>query len=135
MSFRSWSIYTPFCNPAKLDEELAAVARAANTIGIRIAVAVAMRDVNPLGYGPDNLILDGLDASDRELIQSKLLKAPASPVEQVRFVDNLAGQIEGPRSRSNSGRTEWSGVERNFCGGSLNGPRKPVGASTCIFSN
>lgn len=105
--------YTRPRNPAKLDEELAAVARAANTIGIRIAVAVAMRDVNPLGYGPDNRILDGLDASDRELIQSKLLKAPASPAEQVRFVDNLAGQIEGPLVKVQFGPygMEWCSPE------------------------
>ncbi len=105
--------YTRPRNSAKLGEELATVARAANTIGIRIAVAVAMRDINPLGYGPDDRILDGLDASDRELVRSKLLKAPASPVEQVRFVDNLAEEIEGPLVKVQFGPygMEWCSPE------------------------
>jgi cytosine/adenosine deaminase-related metal-dependent hydrolase len=88
--------YTRPRDATKLDSELATVARAANTIGIRIAIAVAMRDINPLGYAPSDRILDGMEASDRELIRSRLLKTPAPPAEQVRFVDNLAQQIEGP---------------------------------------
>src|SRR5260370_14377005 len=82
--------YTRPRDRTKIGEELETVARAANTIGVRVAIAVAMRDINPLGYGPSEQLLDELDAADQHLIREKLVVTPASPAEQVGFVDELA---------------------------------------------
>jgi cytosine/adenosine deaminase-related metal-dependent hydrolase len=88
--------YTRPRDRTKVGEELEIVARAANTIGVRVAIAVAMRDINPLGYGPSEQLLDELDAADQHLIREKLVVTPSSPAEQLRFVEELAAKIEGP---------------------------------------
>jgi len=88
--------YTRPQNPAVLGEELSVVARAATDIGVRVAIAVAMRDQNPLGYGADEQLLEGLEPFDREMVRSKLLAKPPSPEEAVRFVDDLAEKITSP---------------------------------------
>lgn len=88
--------YTRPRDPARVADELVSVAQAACTIGVRVAVAVAMRDINPLGYGPDEALMEGLDPSDRQLIRDRLIRRPQPPAEQVRMVDDLAARIEGP---------------------------------------
>src|SRR5271170_5066127 len=85
--------YTRPQNPSALGEELAIVAKAAMDIGVRVAIAVAMRDQNPLGYGPDEQLLEGLEAADKEIVRSKLLSETPSPKEMVRFVDDLADEL------------------------------------------
>ena len=88
--------YTRPRNPERVGEELEVVARAAADIGVRVAIAVAMRDRNPLGYGPDDAILDGLDVADKALIKEKLAPAPRSAEAQIRLVEDLAARIENP---------------------------------------
>lgn len=88
--------YTRAQNRDRVADELVTVCRAAADVGVRIGVAVAMRDCNALGYAPDETLLDLLDPADRELVRDKLLEAYPSPAEQVRFVDELAARIEGP---------------------------------------
>lgn len=85
--------YTRPQNPSALGEELSVVARAATDIGVRVAIAVAMRDQNPLGYGADAKLLEALEPADREMIRSKLLAKPPSPEASVRFVDDLADML------------------------------------------
>ena len=81
--------------PDRLAHELQTVAAAAREVGVRVAIAVAMRDQNPLGYGPDAAFLDALDPATRALVQSKLLRAPALPEAQLALVDEVAAGIEG----------------------------------------
>ena len=88
--------YTRPRDPGNLVAELARVAAAAETIGVRVAIAVAMRDQNPLGYGPDETILQGLDPADAALVRDKLMPVPLPPAEQVRLVEDLAAQVESP---------------------------------------
>ena len=88
--------YTRPRNRNDVAGELEVVAKAANDIGIRIAVAVAMRDINPIGYGPNEEILSGLSPADQELIADKLLATPPSVDEQIRLVEEVAERIEGP---------------------------------------
>lgn len=88
--------YTRPRDPARVVEELETVAKAARTIGVRIAIAVAMRDENPLGYIPSEEILGALEPSDRAAIRERLLAVPKSPDEQMRIVDDLADRVEGP---------------------------------------
>ncbi len=87
--------YTRPQDASRVGEELAIVARAARDIGVRVAIAVALRDQNPLGYAPDAVLLDRLDPADRALAREKLLRAPVPPAEQIRLVDELADQIGG----------------------------------------
>jgi cytosine/adenosine deaminase-related metal-dependent hydrolase len=86
--------YTRPQNPRALGEELRVVAKAATDIGVRVSIAVAMRDQNPLGYGPDDQLLEGLEAADKEAIRAKLLSQPSPPQDIVQFVDDLATRIE-----------------------------------------
>jgi cytosine/adenosine deaminase-related metal-dependent hydrolase len=77
--------YTRPQDHSRVGEELEIVARAAAAVGIRVAIAVAMRDRNPLGYGPDETFLDLLEPPDRATVREKLLTTAASPAEQVRL--------------------------------------------------
>lgn len=79
-----------------LPNELAVVARAAEKIGVRVAIAVSLRDRNPLGYGPNDAILQGLEPADRQRILATLVPSFHSATEQVKLVDELATQIESP---------------------------------------
>lgn len=79
-----------------ISEELETVARAATDIGVRVAIAVSMRDRNPLGYGPDATILKGLEPADQEAIREKLIPSMRSAQDQVKLVEDLAARIESP---------------------------------------
>lgn len=85
--------YTRPQDASRVGEELEVVARAASDVGVRVAVAVALRDRNALGYAPDDMLLARLDPADRDLVRQKLLRTPAPPDEQVRLVDELADRI------------------------------------------
>ena len=87
--------YTRPQDPGHVADEWRVVAKAARDIGVRVAIAVALRDQNPLGYGPDAAFLAGLGGAERALVQSKLMRAPASPAAQVAAVDELAEEAEG----------------------------------------
>lgn len=87
--------YTRPQYPDRLAHELRTVATAAREIGVRVAVAVAMRDQNPLGYGPDAAFLDALDPAARALVESKLLRVSVPPDQQIALVDELAAEVEG----------------------------------------
>ena len=76
--------------------EAVEVARAARDIGVRVGFAVAMRDCNPLVYGPSEPILAGLSAGTREEISRKFIRAPVPPTEQIAMVDAVAAAAASP---------------------------------------
>lgn len=86
--------YTRPQKPEALGSELEVVAKAANDIGVRVSIAVAMRDQNPIGYGPDDKLLEGLEPADKQIIRDKLLSKSQSPKDMVKLVDELAQKIE-----------------------------------------
>ena len=88
--------YTRPQNPGALGDELPVVAKAATDIGVRVAIAVALRDQNPLGYGPSEQLLEALEPADKAAILAKLLSRPQSPQDLVQFVDDLSAKIESP---------------------------------------
>ncbi len=89
--------YTRPQDPGSIVAELDVVARAARAIGVRVAIAPALRDLNALGYGLDDKILAALPPAARAAIEARLLRGPPpSPAEQLRLVDDVAAQIEGP---------------------------------------
>ena len=88
--------YTRPQNRARIVTELESVARAANAIGIRVAIAVALRDCYPIGYAPEETLLALLDPVDRERVRDKLVFAADAPASQVALVEDLAARIESP---------------------------------------
>jgi 5-methylthioadenosine/S-adenosylhomocysteine deaminase len=81
--------------PEAFDEEMRAVARAANDVGIRLALVVPMRDRNPLAYGDDEDLLSLLDPDVRRHV-TELWRRPALPAsEQVARAGRIAQQCEG----------------------------------------
>ena len=59
-----------------LPGEAAEVARAARDVGVRVGFAVAMRDRNPLVYGPSDAILAKLPANARTEVERRFLRSP-----------------------------------------------------------
>lgn len=69
------------------------VARAAKDVGLRVAFAPAMRDANPLVYGPSEPILGALPEADRPEITARFLSPPMGAKEQIDRVDAVADAI------------------------------------------
>jgi cytosine/adenosine deaminase-related metal-dependent hydrolase len=88
--------YTRPQDPSRVASELRQVARAAHSIGVRVAIAVALRDINALGYGPDEAVLAALPPEVAAAVRARLLRAPASPAEQLRLVEDLADELDDP---------------------------------------
>ncbi len=82
--------------PAPLVEEAREVARAAADVGVRVTFAVAMRDRNPLVYGPSDPVLDGLPPEARRVVEGQYLAPMPSPEEQVARVEAIAKALESP---------------------------------------
>ena len=88
--------YTRPQDPARLEEELRHVVRAARAVGVRVAIAVSMRDRNALGYAPDAAILARLPPETRALVEARLLAPPRPVAEQLRLADALAESCDDP---------------------------------------
>jgi len=79
-----------------LPTEAQAVARAARDVGVRVGFAVAMRDRNPLVYGPSEPILDALPAAARNDIESLIARRPLAPRDFVAQVEEVAAAAADP---------------------------------------
>lgn len=82
--------------PMPLVEEAREVARAAADVGVRVTLAVAMRDRNPLVYGPAAPVLDALPAEARAVVEAQFLGPTPSAEEQVARVEAVAAAVESP---------------------------------------
>jgi cytosine/adenosine deaminase-related metal-dependent hydrolase len=76
--------------------EAAQVAKAARDIGVRVGFAIALRDRNPLVYGPSEPVLAALPPAARAQVTTRLIRAPMPIVEQIASVDAVAAQSESP---------------------------------------
>jgi cytosine/adenosine deaminase-related metal-dependent hydrolase len=72
------------------------VARAARDVGVRVGFAVALRDRNPLVYGPSEPILDALPVAAAEEIRKRFLRAPLPVAEQIALVEAVAEAADAP---------------------------------------
>jgi len=88
--------YTRVQGLTDLSTEAKQVARAARDVGVRVGFAVAMRDRNPLVYGPSEPILDALPADARAEIGGRFIRAPLSVADQLALVDAVADAVHGP---------------------------------------
>jgi cytosine/adenosine deaminase-related metal-dependent hydrolase len=66
------------------------VARAARDVGVRVGFAPALRDRNPLVYGPSEPILAALPADARAEIERRFIRTPLPVREQIALVDAVA---------------------------------------------
>jgi cytosine/adenosine deaminase-related metal-dependent hydrolase len=70
------------------------VARAARDVGVRIGFAPALRDRNPLVYGPSEPILAALPPDARAEIERRFIRKPLPPTEQIALVEAVASACE-----------------------------------------
>ncbi len=82
--------YTRVHGFTDLPAEAKEVARAARDVGVRVGFAVALRDRNPLVYGPSEPILAALPALSREEIARKFIRTPLPVKEMITLVDAVA---------------------------------------------
>lgn len=66
------------------------IARAARDVGVRIGFAPALRDRNPLVYGPSEPILGVLPPDARAEIERRFIRTPLPVSEQIALVDAVA---------------------------------------------
>jgi 5-methylthioadenosine/S-adenosylhomocysteine deaminase len=82
--------YTRVQGFTDLPTEAKEVARAARDVGLRVGFAVALRDRNPLVYGPSEPILAALAEPAREEIARRVMRAPLAVAEMIALVDAVA---------------------------------------------
>jgi 5-methylthioadenosine/S-adenosylhomocysteine deaminase len=88
--------YTRVQGLTDLPTEVSEVARAARDVGVRVGFAVAMRDCNPLVYGPSEPILASLSTTAQEQISRKFIRTPLPPAEQLAMVAAVAAAAASP---------------------------------------
>lgn len=76
--------------------EVQAVARAASDVGVRVGFAVALRDRNPLVYGPSEPILAAMPQAAAEEIRSRFIRTPLPVAEQLALVEAVASATDAP---------------------------------------
>jgi cytosine/adenosine deaminase-related metal-dependent hydrolase len=88
--------YTRVQGLTDLPIEVAEVARAAGEVGVRVGFAVAMRNRNPLVYGPSEPVLAAMSPQAREEIRQRFLRPPLPVEAQIELVDAVAAAAAGP---------------------------------------
>jgi cytosine/adenosine deaminase-related metal-dependent hydrolase len=88
--------YTRTQGLTDLPREAAEVARAARDVGIRVGFAVAMKDRNPLVYGPSEPLLATLPPDARREIAERMLRPPLSPRDFITLLDEVADAADTP---------------------------------------
>lgn len=86
--------YTRFHGPMPPVEEARAIARAAADVGVRVTLAVFMRDRNPLVYGGEESLLETMPAEARATVEAQFLGPSLRPAEQVARVEAIAEATE-----------------------------------------
>jgi cytosine/adenosine deaminase-related metal-dependent hydrolase len=86
--------YTRFHGPMPPVDEAREIARAAVDVGVRVTLAVFMRDRNPLVYGGDESVLTKLPANARSVIEAQFFPATPSVEEQIARVEAIAAAVE-----------------------------------------
>jgi cytosine/adenosine deaminase-related metal-dependent hydrolase len=88
--------YTRLHGGMPVIDEMREVARAARDVGVRVTLALFMRDRNPLVYGPSDAVLGALDPAGRAAVEAAFLAPLPSPAEQVARVEAIAAELESP---------------------------------------
>jgi cytosine/adenosine deaminase-related metal-dependent hydrolase len=83
-----------FHGPMAPAEEIKEVARAAKDVGVRVTLAVFMRDRNPLVYDGEDDVLMKLPDDVRAVIETQFLSSMPGVVEQIANVEAIAAETE-----------------------------------------
>ncbi len=86
--------YTRFHGPMAPVDEIKEIARAARDIGVRVTLAVFMRDRNPLVYDGEDSVLVKLPDDIRAAIETQFLSSMPGVVEQIANVEAIAAETE-----------------------------------------
>jgi len=86
--------YTRFHGSLAPIDEAKEIARAAADVGVRVTLAVFMRDRNPLVYGGEHSVLAKLHDKARSVIEAQFLPPMPSAEEQVARVEAIAAAVE-----------------------------------------
>ncbi|MBD1548626.1 amidohydrolase family protein [Roseibium aggregatum] len=76
-----------------LPEEAKEIARAASDAGLKIGLAIAIRDRNPLVYGDHEPMLRGLPQDIQDLVRQTWLGAPRPSADQIALVETVADAV------------------------------------------
>ncbi len=89
--------YTRAHGPMPYPDEVKIVARAATDVGVQVAFAIAMRDMNPLVYGDHSAMVKRIPEAVRDEV-IRIFGAPLLPVKaQMDLVEATAAAAHGPR--------------------------------------
>jgi cytosine/adenosine deaminase-related metal-dependent hydrolase len=88
--------YTRVQGFTNLPTEATEVARAARDVGVRAGFAVAVRDRNPVVYGPSEPFLSTLPEATRAEVERRFLRTPLTPQQYLALVDEVAAAADGP---------------------------------------
>jgi cytosine/adenosine deaminase-related metal-dependent hydrolase len=86
--------YTRFHGPMPPVEEAKQIARAAKDVGVRVTLAVFMRDRNPLVYDGEESVLMKLPDDVRGVIETQFLSGMPGVVDQIARVEAIAAETE-----------------------------------------
>ena len=86
--------YTRFHGPMPPVEEARAIARAAADVGVRVTLAVFLRDRNPLVYSLDECVMTELPAKSRATVEAQFLTPMPSVEDQIARVEAIAEAVE-----------------------------------------
>ena len=82
--------YTRVQGLTDLPTEAADVARAARDVGVRVGFAVALRNRNPLVYGPSEPVLAALNPQARHEITQRFIREPMPVKDLIALTDAIA---------------------------------------------
>ncbi len=88
--------YTRFHGPMPPVEEARAVARAAADVGVRVTLALFLRDRNPLVYSFEDSVMAKLPERTRATIEAQFLGPMPGVEDQIARVEAIAAEVEGP---------------------------------------
>lgn len=86
--------YVRFHGPMPPVEEAREIARAAADVGVRVTLAVYMRDRNPLVYGDETALVAALPEPARAAVRDAFLKPMLDPQAQIAQVEAIAAAVE-----------------------------------------
>jgi cytosine/adenosine deaminase-related metal-dependent hydrolase len=101
--------YTRAHGPMPYPDEVKLVAKAGADVGVQVAFAMAMRDMNPLVYGDHSAMTHRLPAAARDEML-RIFGAPMPPLKaQMDLVEAVAAAAAGPRFNVQYGPTgmQW----------------------------
>jgi cytosine/adenosine deaminase-related metal-dependent hydrolase len=101
--------YTRAHGPMSYPDEVKLIAKAAGDVGVQVAFAIAMRDMNPIVYGDHSLLAKRLPAAAWDEML-KIFGAPLPSVTaQMELVDQVADATHGPHFNIQYGPTgmQW----------------------------